>query len=53
MNTSRLAGSADIFRFLTRSKNKLTIEDMRLPWKPLYEIFHKTLFYSRREFELQ
>ncbi|KAJ7597613.1 hypothetical protein C8J56DRAFT_1001469 [Mycena floridula] len=52
MTGQRLGNCADIFRTLTRSKNKLSIEDMRLPWKPLYEMLKNDLFYSRRQFEL-
>jgi proteasome activator subunit 4 len=46
-----LAICADGFRELTRSKKKLSIEDMRLPWKPLYDILSQDLFLTRRQFE--
>lgn len=36
---------------LTRSKMKLSIEDIRLPWRPLYDILRQDLFLSRRRFE--
>jgi len=37
---------------LIRSKNKLTVEDMRLPWKPIFDILEQDLFLSRRQFEI-
>ncbi|KAF5355656.1 hypothetical protein D9756_004216 [Leucocoprinus leucothites] len=46
-----VASSADGFRLLTKSKKLLTVEDMRLPWKPIYEILSQDLFLTRRQFE--
>lgn len=51
MSTQVVAACADTLQFLTRSHKKLSIEDMRLPWKPIYNILKKDLFLSRREFE--
>ncbi|KAF8887958.1 hypothetical protein CPB84DRAFT_1816581 [Gymnopilus junonius] len=49
--TQIVATCADGFKVLTRSKRKITIEDMRLPWRPLYEILSQDLFLKRRQFE--
>ncbi|KAG6902315.1 hypothetical protein C0995_001694 [Termitomyces sp. Mi166 len=46
-----VATCADAFCNLTKSEKKITIEDMRLPWKPIYEILHSDLFLKRRQFE--
>lgn len=46
-----VASCADGFRLLTRSKKLLTIEDLRLPWKPIYDILSQDLFLTRRQFE--
>lgn len=46
-----LATCADAFKVLTRSKRKMSIEDMRLPWKPIYDILKQDLFLTRRQFE--
>ncbi|KXN83586.1 Proteasome activator complex subunit 4 [Leucoagaricus sp. SymC.cos] len=46
-----VANCADAFRSLTRSKKLLTVEDMRLPWKPIYDILSQDLFLTRRQFE--
>lgn len=46
-----VAACADGLRYLIRSKKKLSIEDMRLPWKPIYDILSQDLFLSRRRFE--
>ncbi|GLB36425.1 putative protein with domain of unknown function (DUF3437) [Lyophyllum shimeji] len=51
MSTQLVATCADAFHTLTKSKKKLTIEDMRLPWKPVYEILKADLFLTRRQFE--
>ena len=37
----------------TRSKKKMTIDDLRLPWQPLYEILSKDLFLARRQYEIR
>ncbi|KAG8998807.1 hypothetical protein FRB90_012229 [Tulasnella sp. 427] len=44
--------SLDTLNFLLRSKKKLSVDDMRLPWKPIYHILSKDLFLSRRQFEI-
>ncbi|KAJ3973169.1 hypothetical protein EV361DRAFT_980091 [Lentinula raphanica] len=46
-----IATCADGFKMLTQSKKKISIEDMRLPWKPIYNILSHDLFLSRRQFE--
>lgn len=46
-----VATCADQFKELTKSKNKITVDDMRLPWKPIYDILSQDLFLSRRQFE--
>ncbi|KAF8898398.1 hypothetical protein BD779DRAFT_1607219 [Infundibulicybe gibba] len=48
--TQIIATCADGFKGLTKSK-KITIKDMRLPWKPVYDILHADLFLTRRQFE--
>jgi proteasome activator subunit 4 len=51
MPTPIIATCADGFKVLTKSKHKITIDDMRLPWKPVYDILSQDLFLSRRQFE--
>ncbi|EFI28576.1 membrane protein [Coprinopsis cinerea okayama7 len=51
MPTQVVAVCADGFKLLTKSKNKISIEDMRLPWKPIDKILRQDLFLSRRQFE--
>lgn len=46
-----IAACADSFVVLTRSRKKLSIDDLRLPWKPIYSILKQDLFLTRREFE--
>ncbi|KAM6497955.1 hypothetical protein JOM56_005903 [Amanita muscaria] len=46
-----VATCADGFKWLTRSKKKLSVKDMRLPWKPIYDLLSNDLFLKRREFE--
>ncbi|KAH7880399.1 uncharacterized protein C8R40DRAFT_1165366 [Lentinula edodes] len=46
-----IATCADGFKILTQSKKKISIEDLRLPWKPIYNILSQDLFLSRRQFE--
>ena len=53
MATNAMAVAAEALNFLTRSKTKLAIEDVRLPWKPIYKILSKELFLSRRKFEIK
>ncbi|KAG8915862.1 hypothetical protein FRC00_010753 [Tulasnella sp. 408] len=43
----------DTLNFLLRSKKKLSVDDLRLPWKPIYHILSKDLFLSRRQFEIR
>ena len=53
MPANIIAVAADALNFLTRSKDKLKIEDLRLPWKPIYTLLSKELFLSRRKFEIK
>jgi proteasome activator subunit 4 len=46
-----VATCADAFQALTKSKKKLSVDDMRLPWKPIYNILKEDLFLTRRQFE--
>lgn len=47
-----LATCAENLQTLLQSKKKLNIDDMRLPWKPVYNILSKDLFMTRRQFEI-
>ncbi|KAI0067819.1 hypothetical protein BV25DRAFT_1794335 [Artomyces pyxidatus] len=47
-----VATGSDALDVLTRSKNKTTIKDIRLPWLPLLEILKQDLFLTRRQFEV-
>jgi len=51
MPTQVIATCADGFKALTHSKKKITIDDLRLPWKPIYNILSEDLFLNRRQFE--
>ena len=53
MPTHIVATVSDGLHVLTRSKKKLTIEDLRLPWKPIFDILDNDLFLSRRQFEIR
>ena len=53
MLTHIVATASDGLQTLTRSKKKLTIDDLRLPWKPLFDILDNDLFLSRRQFEIR
>ena len=48
-----VAACSDGLQVLCRSKKKLSVEDMRLPWKPIYKILSKDLFLTRRQFEIR
>ncbi|EIN13624.1 hypothetical protein PUNSTDRAFT_94808 [Punctularia strigosozonata HHB-11173 SS5] len=52
MPTHIVANCADAISTLTRSKHKLSVEDMRLPWQPIFKILSKDLFLTRRQFEI-
>ena len=43
----------DTLSMLVRSKRKLSINDLRLPWKPVYRLLKKDLFLKRRQFEIR
>ncbi|KAF9014988.1 hypothetical protein BDQ17DRAFT_1418116 [Cyathus striatus] len=51
MSTQMVATCADAFKVLTKSKKTISIEDMRLPWKPVYDILRDDLFLTRRQYE--
>jgi proteasome activator subunit 4 len=42
---------ADTLTMLIKSKKILSIRDMRLPWRPVYDILCQDLFLRRRQFE--
>ena len=44
---------ADGLGALIRSKKKISIDDMRLPWRPIYKLLEKELFLTRRQFEIR
>ena len=48
-----VATCSDGLQALCRSKKKLSVEDLRLPWKPIYKILSKDLFLTRRQFEIR
>lgn len=48
-----VATCSDALDVLTRSKKKLSIEDFRLPWRPLFDILVHDLFLTRRQFEVR
>ncbi|KAM5538277.1 hypothetical protein V8D89_008164 [Ganoderma adspersum] len=43
-----VAACSDGLQALSRSKKKLSIDDLRLPWQPVYKILSKDLFLTRR-----
>ena len=43
----------DTLSMLVRSKRKLSVDDLRLPWKPAYKLLKKDLFLKRRQFEIR
>ena len=47
-----LAACTENFQTLLQSKKKLDINDMRLPWKPIFKIMNKNLWLTRRQFEI-
>jgi proteasome activator subunit 4 len=53
MSTHIVASCAEAISTLTRSKKKLSVEDLRLPWKPILKILSKDLFLTRRQFEIR
>ncbi len=48
-----MAVAADGLNSLAQSKKKVSIEDVRLPWKPIYNRLSKELFLCRRKFEIK
>jgi len=53
MPTYLLSTWAEGLATLLRSKKKVTIKDIRLPWKPIYRILKRELFLTRRQFEIK
>jgi hypothetical protein len=51
MPSQVMATCADGFKSLTESIKKISIKDLRLPWKPIYDILSQDLFLTRRQFE--
>ncbi|KAJ7169566.1 hypothetical protein C8R46DRAFT_1162360 [Mycena filopes] len=51
MPSQVMATCADGFKSLTESVKKISIKDMRLPWRPIYDILSRDLFLTRRQFE--
>ncbi|KAL0579785.1 Proteasome activator BLM10 [Marasmius crinis-equi] len=51
MSAQVIATCADGFKVLTQSKKKISVKDMRLPWKPIFDILKEDLFLDRRQFE--
>ncbi|KII93397.1 hypothetical protein PLICRDRAFT_694576 [Plicaturopsis crispa FD-325 SS-3] len=51
MPTSIISICSGSLQWLARSRKKLSIEDLRLPWKPIYQLLSKDLFLTRRQFE--
>ncbi|KAH9982676.1 hypothetical protein BGW80DRAFT_1433981 [Lactifluus volemus] len=47
-----VATCSDGLENMTRSKNKLSINDIRLPWLPIFDILRHDLFLTRRQFEV-
>jgi proteasome activator subunit 4 len=53
MPTHIIATVTNALQLLARSKKKLSVDDLRLPWKPLFNVMTQDLFLSRRQFEIR
>jgi hypothetical protein len=53
MQMDVVSSCMDTLAMLVRSKRKLSIDDLRLPWKPVYRLLKKDLFLKRRQFEIR
>ena len=53
MHLNVMGAAAEGLVGLLRSKKKLSINDLRLPWKPIYDRLSRELFLSRRKFEIK
>lgn len=53
MPTHLLSTWVDGLSVLLHSKRKTSIRDLRLPWKPIFDILKKDLFLTRRQFEIR
>ncbi|CCA68831.1 hypothetical protein PIIN_02692 [Serendipita indica DSM 11827] len=51
MPADTVSACMDSLAMFSRSKKKLSIEDLRLPWRPVYKILSCDLFLRRRQFE--
>ncbi|KZV77572.1 hypothetical protein PENSPDRAFT_621096 [Peniophora sp. CONT] len=47
-----IASCSDALDTLTRSRKKLSVQDLRLPWQPLLQALRSDLFLTRRQFEV-
>ncbi|KAH9921997.1 uncharacterized protein BXZ73DRAFT_91690 [Epithele typhae] len=52
MSIHIIAACSEGLQVLSRSKKKLSVNDLRLPWMPIYKILSKDLFLTRRQFEI-
>jgi hypothetical protein len=48
-----VATCAEQLDALTRSRNKLSVRDVRLSWRPLFDVLYHDLFLTRRQFEVR
>ena len=48
-----IAACSDALDTLTRSRKKLSVQDLRLPWQPLLQALRSDLFLTRRQFEVR
>lgn len=53
MPTHIVSTCSDHLYSWTRSKKKMSIDDLRLPWLPIYKILSKDLFLARRQYEIR
>jgi proteasome activator subunit 4 len=53
MHLHIVATAADTLEWLTRSRNKLNVNDLRLPWMPLFDVLSRDLFLTRRQYEVR
>ncbi|KAI0094570.1 armadillo-type protein [Irpex rosettiformis] len=52
MPTHIVSSCSDHLYSWTRSKKKMSVDDLRLPWLPIYKILSKDLFLARRQYEI-
>ena len=51
MPADTVSSCMETLAMLTRSKKKLSIDDIRLDWRPVYNILSRDLFLRRRQYE--